>query len=213
MGKQGVSITELENMVRSHPAKAYNIGKLVEFTIAGEGDVLKYGRFKLRVISVPGHSPGQIALYDDREKIFFAGDHILGNITPNISVWGRHFDYLGQYLRSLDKVARMDIALTLPGHRLVVKDTTGRIAELKKHHADRLNEVRAIVKKADRPLTAYAVATQMRWSLKYKGWHEFPPPQRWFATGEAATHLFHLKELGELNMEDTGTLCVYSCKQ
>jgi glyoxylase-like metal-dependent hydrolase (beta-lactamase superfamily II) len=212
MEKNGISRREMEELLLNHPARAYGLDGPVHFSIAGEGDILEYGRFKLRVISVPGHSPDQIGLYEDKEKIFFAGDHILGNITPNIAAWGSRFDYLGQYLQSLDKVADMDIALTLPGHRVIIQDTGKRIAELKQHHADRLNEVRAILKKADAPLTAYAVATQMHWSLKYASWQEFPVPQKWFAAGEASTHLVHLEGLGELNVEDTGALYLYSCK-
>ncbi|MDR2825882.1 MAG: MBL fold metallo-hydrolase, partial [Deltaproteobacteria bacterium] len=57
---------------------------------------------------------------------------------------------------------------------------------------------------------AYAVATQMRWSLKYADWQEFPVPQKWFAAGEASTHLVYLAGLGELNVEDTGTHYLYS---
>jgi glyoxylase-like metal-dependent hydrolase (beta-lactamase superfamily II) len=211
MRKNGVSMAELEELLRAHPAKAYSMSKPVRFTAAGDGDVLKYGRFNLRVISVPGHSPGQIALYDEQEKIFFAGDHILANITPNIGAWGQRVDYLAQYLQSLDKVARMDIALTLPGHRVVIHDTRARIAELKKHHAERLNEVRGILKKEARPLTAYTVASKMHWSLRYSGWDEYPVPQKWFATGEASTHLVYLLGLGEIAEEDTGALTLYSC--
>jgi glyoxylase-like metal-dependent hydrolase (beta-lactamase superfamily II) len=212
MGKHGVPRAVLEKLALDHPAKAYSMDAPVDFSMAGEGDVLEYGRFCLRVVSVPGHSPGHMALYDEREKIFFAGDHILSNITPNIASWGKYFDYLRQYLGSLDKTARMDIALTLPGHRVVIKDTAGRIAELKKHHAGRLEEVRGILKGSARPLTAYAVAAQMRWALRYRDWEEFPAPQKWFAAGEASTHLLYLEGLGELRAEDTGELFLYSCR-
>ena len=34
----------------------------------------------------PGHMLGHICLYDEEKQILFSGDHILGDITPVISI-------------------------------------------------------------------------------------------------------------------------------
>lgn len=45
------------------------------------------------------------------------GDHVLFDITPNITDWWDVPDSLGDYLRSLDKIAAYPVTLPLPGHR------------------------------------------------------------------------------------------------
>jgi hypothetical protein len=43
-------------------------------------------------------------------------------------------------------------------------------------------------------MTAYEVASRMTWDIKCNSWEEFPLAQKWFATGEAISHLRYLKE-------------------
>jgi len=39
-----------------------------------EGDEVKFGNATFNVLFVPGHSPGHLAFYNEREKIIFSGD-------------------------------------------------------------------------------------------------------------------------------------------
>ncbi|NLI14060.1 MAG: hypothetical protein GX425_15945 [Peptococcaceae bacterium] len=66
-----------------------------------------------------------------------------------------------------------------------------RVAELKQHYDQRLNEVLNILNKGR--MSAYQVASQITWDLTYAAWEQFPLEQRWFATGEAISHLEHLR--------------------
>ena len=54
----------------------------LEYTPLKEGDALEVGPYQLKVIDIPGHSPGHIGLYEREHKLFFCGDHILNEITP-----------------------------------------------------------------------------------------------------------------------------------
>ena len=38
----------------------------------------------------------------------------------------------------------------------------------------------------------------MTWSIRCKGWDDFPVPQKWFAVGEAVAHLEYLMDLGKV---------------
>ena len=39
-----------------------------------EGDVLNVGNMQFKVLSVPGHSPGSLAFYEEKENVLFSGD-------------------------------------------------------------------------------------------------------------------------------------------
>ncbi len=39
-----------------------------------EGDVIKFGNTELKVIETPGHTPGGVCLYDEKNKVLIAGD-------------------------------------------------------------------------------------------------------------------------------------------
>ncbi len=184
--------------------KGYISGSDIDITYVREGQLLKIGPYSLRCIMTPGHSPGHVCLYEGEKKFFISGDHILGDISPNITVWPETENSLGDYLDSLDKVGKMDISLILPGHRGLIYDHRQRIAELKKHHEIRLQEVRDILKKG--AMTAYQVASFMSWDMSYSSWEEFPMFQRWFATGEAIAHLQYLWKLNQVKLSEKDML-------
>lgn len=191
-GSYGFPLQEFGAALFKHPAQKYNLDREHDFSIVGEGDVLEAGDYRFVVVETPGHTPGHICLYEPDKKILFSGDHILGNITPNITMFYKGPpDPLGQYLQSLDKIDRMDIDLVLPGHRQVIKDAHKRIAELKHHYEKRLNEVLTIL--GDEVMSAFQVASGIKWDLTYTSWDQFPLDQMWFATGEAISHLEHLR--------------------
>ena len=195
MAGHGCSAELLRSLEVSHPAIRFGPSAPVCFTTVREGDVLRYGSFSLRVLSVPGHTPDHLALFEPDRKLLVSGDVILGDISPNISHWREMDDALGAYLHSLDKLDTLDIALTLPGHRSLVHNTKERIEALRQHHAHRLDEVRGILD--GKSLNAFEVAAAMTWSLRGIAWKDFQTPQKWFATNEALSHLEHLVGLGE----------------
>lgn len=191
------------NDVRIHPGVKYASGKFPTATVVRDGDLLEVGDFTFRCIETTGHAPDHICLYEPKLKILFSGDHILGKITPNNTIWNApwtvDYDYLEAYLKNLDKIASMQINLTLPGHREILTDCYARIDELKTHHQTRLDNILEIFEKEK--MNGAEVASQMKWSLTIKSWDEFPPSQKFFATGEALSHLTHLVCKGILAKE------------
>ena len=187
---------EPDAAIEKHPGRKYLFRGRPEFTFLGEGDTLSVGRYGFRCVETPGHTPGHMCLYDPEAKILFSGDHILDTITPNISGWDSGADPLGEFLRSLDKIASYEIRLILPAHRDPISDPLRRIGELKAHHRARMDEVLGILGRGAR--TAYQVASQMSWKIDRARWEDFPLPQKWFATGEALSHLLHLEQTGRI---------------
>ena len=48
-------------------------------TYINEGDEIKFGNCSLKAIHVPGHSPGSLAFYSEKEGVVFAGDVLFRN--------------------------------------------------------------------------------------------------------------------------------------
>ncbi|SDH84114.1 Glyoxylase, beta-lactamase superfamily II [Desulfosporosinus hippei DSM 8344] len=199
---------ELEAAIAMHPGFKYGNTKKVDFEILKQDDVLSIGDYSFKCIETPGHSPGHMCLYDSSKKILVSGDHILSNITPNISLWGDDWDPLGVYLKSLDKVSILDVELVLPGHRALITSCRERIQELKLHHQERVDEILAILSRGN--LNGYQVAAQMTWDMTYESWEMFPVTQKWFATGEAIAHLKYLEGKGKVRRETQQGKLVYT---
>lgn len=206
--RSGISKAQLQDAMRQHPGFKYSPPDYPEFTIVGDGDTLRAGNYDLTCVHTPGHTPGHLCLYDAKAKILLSGDHVLGDITPNISAWADDTDMLAAFLVSLDKVNRLDVRLVLPGHRKVFNDLPARVDEIKQHHRARLDDVLSIVR--GRPGTAYEVASQMKWDFVADSWEQFPMMQKWFATGEAAAHLIYLAGAGAVKKTEQGGVLVYS---
>ena len=206
--KNGFPENELRAALDKHPGAKYGSDWIPEMKVLDDGDTIHVGDYQFKCIATPGHTMGHICLYEPNKKILVAGDHILIDITPNIQCWSDTQNPLKHYLASLDKVAGLHVDLILPGHRRLIKNHAARIAELKQHHSHRLSEVMTILEEA--PLNAFQVASRMTWDIKADSWDQFPVAQRWFATGEAISHLRYLEEKGRLARRDNNNLHLYS---
>ncbi|MBO0693436.1 MAG: MBL fold metallo-hydrolase, partial [Acidimicrobiaceae bacterium] len=97
--------------------------------------------WSLLAVHTPGHTPGHLCFADEERRLFFAGDHILPRITPNISagpLGGR--DPLGQFLMSLRAVRARVTDEVLPAHEWRFRGLAERVDQLLAHHAGRLQE-------------------------------------------------------------------------
>ena len=187
-GVNGFPQDELDKQAYGNQARNYSPKEKFPVQFVKDGDVITVGDVSLRCIHVPGHTPGQICLYMEEEKIFFSADHVLFDITPNISVWLNSNCSLKNYLASLEKVAALEIVKTFPGHREFAGNIYDRIKALKKHHHDRLQEILSDVA-AHEGCKPYETAGRIAWSARGRAWSQFSPNQRWFAMGETLAHL------------------------
>ncbi len=197
--KHGFPPEELNNALQNHPGYKYSPGQKIDVTLVKEGDVITSGDYNLRCIETPGHTIGHLCLYEAEKKILFSGDHLLIDITPNISSWPDNENPLEDYFRSLEKIKEFNVELVLPGHRRYFSNFRERIEELKVHHKKRLNEIIKILN--NKKLNAFEVSSQMTWDINIEKWENFPIAQKWFAHGEAIAHLNYLKHQRLVNMQ------------
>lgn len=178
-----------------------------DYTFLDEDDVIEAGRYRLKAIYTPGHTPGQMCFEIMGTGAMILGDHVLFDITPNITDWPGVEDALGDYLDSLSKIDGYDVVLPLPGHRKR-GDFHGRIEEIKAHHRQRLEECCQVIKGLGKA-KLYDIAGKMTWKIKADGWDGFPPAQRWFALGECLSHIDHLKRIGRVVEHEEGGMSWY----
>jgi len=144
------------------------------------------------VLELPGHADGHIVLW--RDGVLIAGDTVLGRITPTVGLYGQSRpDPLGDHLSSLRRIGALGARVAFAGHEHPIDDVAARVAELERHHEDRLDEtLRAI---AGRPLNAYDASLRL-----------FDPAlglvQRRFALAETLAHLERLVLEGRAERQD-----------
>jgi glyoxylase-like metal-dependent hydrolase (beta-lactamase superfamily II) len=194
--QNGFPENELKAVFDKHPAAQFDLGWIAQSKALDDGDALKIGGYNFRCVATPGHTVGHTCLYEPAKKIMLAGDHILMDITPNIVCWSEAENPLKLFLASLDKVEKLKVDLVLPGHRRLIDRPGDRIEELKKHHARRLAEVLCILNGCS--MSAFQIASNMTWDFVSESWDQFPATQKWFATGEAISHIRYLERAGRL---------------
>src|SRR5699024_1054511 len=157
-----------------------------------DGDTITIGTYNYEVIATPGHSDGLVTFYNRENNMLLSTDHILPKITPNISYWFHgEPNPLARYLESLDKIKQLDADLVIPSHGNPFNGANDRIAEIKSHHDDRLEQTLASI---DRGSTVYEVSQQL--FKKRLTVHEMR-----FAVGETLAHLEYLRYKGECQRE------------
>jgi len=207
-GANGFPEHQLREALNQHPGARFASDWIPPINVLKDGDPMIVGDYRFRCVSTPGHTLGHMCLYEPDKKLLIAGDHILIDITPNIQCWSDGENPLHHYLESLGKVRRLDVSLVLPGHRRLFEDHRARIDELKAHHRQRLDEILTILENG--PQHAFTVASQMTWDLDAPDWEAFPVAQKWFATGEALSHLRYLEAAGKIRRNEGGTPVTFS---
>ncbi|MBI2868653.1 MAG: MBL fold metallo-hydrolase [Chloroflexi bacterium] len=201
----GFPVDAFEKAVEAHPGKRWGLKAPVDAEPAEEGGGIDIGDFSLKFIHTPGHTPGHICLYDASRKILFSGDHILSDITPNITHWPELKNSLKNYMNSLEKVYPLEVSLTCPGHRRVWGDHKPRIKELIHHHQQRCDEIVTALAAGEKD--AFQIAPFITWDIVCDTWEQFPPAQMWFAFGETIAHIDYLIGEGTIRQKrDNGRI-------
>ena len=180
-GDLAAASTRAEGGTAVHPA--------APTVLVEEGDTVRAGEREWRVLQLPGHADGHIALHDERSGRLLGGDVLLDEITPNVGRWpDTAADPLGRYLQTLERVAGLAPTVVYPGHGPVIRTAARRAGEIAGHHEERLDAAAGAL--AEGAESAYDAA-QIIWRDEPLGFHE----QR-FALVEAISHLERLAATG-----------------
>jgi glyoxylase-like metal-dependent hydrolase (beta-lactamase superfamily II) len=147
-----------------------------------------------QVLVTPGHAPGHICLYRERDMVLISGDHLLPLITPNIHLTEEMPDAVADYLDALRRVGAMGINLVLPAHGEPFTDGRGRAAELIAHHERRLARLEALLDTGG-PAGTARLSEQLFNSVE-------EPAEKLMAEMETYAHLEHLRLRGRVALAD-----------
>lgn len=75
-----------------------------KFIPVKEGDIIDLGERPLRIIDIPGHTPGSIAILDEANRVLVSGDTVQDG---NIFMFGEARD-INTYVESLNHLAEYD---------------------------------------------------------------------------------------------------------
>jgi glyoxylase-like metal-dependent hydrolase (beta-lactamase superfamily II) len=167
-----------------------------------EGDHFQIGNDSFTVIETPGHSPGHMCLYSEKHKILFSGDHILFDVSPNITATENRDNILKKYLNSLKRTAGLSVQNCFPGHgRYGALDVHKRANELLQHHHIRLGQIFEQVKYHS-GRNCQELSKCIPWALECDNWDNLPAIQYFFILSETKAHLDYLLEYGLITVKD-----------
>ncbi len=88
-----------------------------------EGDEIKIGKYILKVIETPGHTPGGISFYCKKAKVLFAGDTIFekGGVGRTDFVYANN-SHLMKSIRKLLKLPEETVVYTGHGGKTTIKE-------------------------------------------------------------------------------------------
>ena len=153
-------------------------------------EVFNTGKFSVRTIWTPGHTPGHICFYEESARVIFTGDHILPKITPNVSVRSsKESDPLADYIDSVNKLKNLEVDWVFPAHQHEFPNLDKRLDDLLTHHESRVQEIIDAVEFETH--SAYEVASNVSWNVG--DWKDMDRFLRRSATGETLSHLEYLR--------------------
>ncbi len=176
-----------------------HVPPLEAFTPLADEQELDLAGETYRVLWTPGHSDGQICLFRARDGVFFAADHVLPRITPNIGLYSAQDreNPLGDYLASLARVAELPAQTILPGHGAQFSALKERCLEIIAHHEQRLEQIVALL--AERPQHAYELTERLFGSRLTSD------EARRMAVAEVLSHLEYLRFNKRVEQQHTST--------
>jgi glyoxylase-like metal-dependent hydrolase (beta-lactamase superfamily II) len=162
LAKLGTPPEALELIAREGE-KGFRLARRVpEVLPLDEGEEVRTRHLALRVLHMPGHTPGLLCLHDPARRLLFAGDHLLEKVSPNplieLGPGGEEgfFRPLVAYLASLARTRALELDLVLPGHGPPFGDHRRVIDDLVAFYDRRQARILGLL--AAGPLTAYEVS-------------------------------------------------------
>jgi glyoxylase-like metal-dependent hydrolase (beta-lactamase superfamily II) len=169
-------------------------------------EVRELGDCKFEVIFTPGHALGHVCFFFRKEGFLISGDHVLPQITPNLSpdIFDPDSRPLKTFLDSLQTVERLPVEKIYPGHGIFFTDLKTRLKELRAHHKERTELILNCLN--TKPKTTLQVSQDI-FGI------DLPDFDKFLALNETYVHLVELKLEGLIDEDKTCNVIVYAARR
>lgn len=166
------------------------------------GQIHTAGDRSFEVIAAPGHSRGQVCFFFRKEGLLLAGDHILPDITPNLSpdLFQTDFRPLERFLSSLAQVQHLPVRTVYPAHGRPFTHFLERIVEIIDHHRERKELTLASVRGGRK--SAHEISVDVFGK-------DLPDFDQYLALNETYVHLVELIQDGLIKEDTEDDRCFY----
>ena len=91
---------------------AFRIAPVTATHFVQGGDLIDLGDRRLQVVDLPGHTPGSIGLWDERDEALYSGDAIYdGELIDTLAE-----SSVDDYLPTMRRLRRLPVEIVYPGH-------------------------------------------------------------------------------------------------
>lgn len=170
------------------------------------GQELVYGGYCLKLIDLSGHAAAHIGLWCEAKKILFAGDHLLLEHNPNVTVWNLEEDFVHNYRKNLIKLRAMKIQHFYPAHGEQLVNAEQRAEQYLQKMDQKLQRIRSVLAEAGKPVTAYEAAQNMYSKAKFD---RIKAVTKWFVCSDVLAYLQHLRFTGLAQYANEDGRCLY----
>lgn len=164
------------------------------------GQRFRSGALELEVLHLPGHTPGLVCLWEARQRLLFADDHLLARTSPNpfleLTHAGTTHRALVRYMESIERVRALDVDWVLPGHGPPFqghRETLDSLAGFYRKRQERLLEALR-----DRPRTAMELSEVL--------FGEQEGGRLYLTLSEVIGNLEVLEDAGRVRVEEDGVV-------
>lgn len=129
------------------------------YTPVSAGQKFTYGDYCLETIALPGHTMGQLGLYDQEHRILFSADQVLNGIVPIVGTSFPDEGLLKLYFKSLEYIKyHFQDWLILPAHNGPLQDLGGTVNRIVFSYLDKAYMIKSILDHSRRPMTVREIA-------------------------------------------------------
>lgn len=132
-----------------------------DFEPVHAGEVLEYGKYRFKIISLKGHTFGQCGLYEENHRLLFCGDQIMTTIVPIVGSQQKDLGLLKCYLQSLGELKhRYADCRLFPCHYGKIEDVAKEADRIIIGYMDKCGIMKRVLEESGTPLTTRDVGVR-----------------------------------------------------
>jgi glyoxylase-like metal-dependent hydrolase (beta-lactamase superfamily II)/8-oxo-dGTP pyrophosphatase MutT (NUDIX family) len=159
--------------------------------VLSDGDVVQCDGAELQVVHTPGHASNHLCYLLPETRMLFTGDHVVQGSTVVIAPPDGN---MRAYLRSLERVKGLDLAILAPGHGYLIGQPQQEVTRLIAHRLKREAKVRHTLAEVGGRATLEVLLPRV--------YDDVPVAIHPVAARSLRAHLEKMAEDGELHLTD-----------